>query len=76
MSLYLLTNLVFNRNSFQLSYGVYSSASYDPGFGGGSVYVSEKDLQDLGGAQGEEFRNMRTGEKEELKVESWIYRFC
>ena len=32
------------------------------------MYVSEKDIQDLGGAQGVEFRNMRSGEKEELKV--------
>ena len=34
----------------------------------GSVYVSEKDIQELGGTQGLEFRNMRSGEKEELKV--------
>lgn len=67
-----VTNVFFNfLNSFfifQLSYGLYSS-TYDPGFGSSSgVYVSEKDLQDLGGSQGVEFRNMRSGEKEELKV--------
>jgi len=52
-----------------MSYGMYSS-TFDSGFGGpgASVYVSERDLQDLGGAQGVEYRNMRSGEKEELKV--------
>ena len=57
------------------SYGLYSSSNYDSGFGSGvgSVYVSEKDIQDLGGAQGVEFRNMRSGEKEELKVK--VFKF-
>ena len=41
----------------------------DSGFGGvGGVYVSEKDMEELGGEQGQRFRNMRSGEKEELKV--------
>ncbi|XP_078483026.1 intermediate filament protein IF-C [Ciona intestinalis] len=52
----------------RMSYGMYSS-NYDGGYSGGvgSVYVSDKDLQDLGGEQGVQFRNMRSGEKEELK---------
>ncbi|CAK8685300.1 glial fibrillary acidic protein-like [Clavelina lepadiformis] len=52
----------------RMSYGMYSS-TYDSGYGAGmgSVYVSEKDIQELGGTQGLEFRNMRSGEKEELK---------
>lgn len=45
--------------------------SYDYSYGGGTnVYISEKDIQDLGGAAGAEFRTMRAGEKEDLKV--WI----
>ena len=35
---------------------------------GSGVYVSEKDLEDFGGDKGQRFRNMRSGEKEELKV--------
>lgn len=43
--------------------------SYDYSYGGGNnVYISEKDIQDLGGAAGAEFRTMRAGEKEDLKV--------
>jgi len=34
---------------------------------GSGVYVSEKDLEDFGGDKGQRFRNMRSGEKEELK---------
>jgi len=44
------------------------STTMDNGYSGsGGVYVSEKDLEDLGGEQGQRFRNMRSGEKEELK---------
>jgi len=44
------------------------STTMDSGFGGvGGVYVSEKDMEELGGEQGQRFRNMRSGEKEELK---------
>lgn len=34
----------------------------------GGVYVSEKDMEELSGEQGQKFRSMRSGEKEELKV--------
>uniref|UniRef100_H2ZP54 IF rod domain-containing protein n=1 Tax=Ciona savignyi TaxID=51511 RepID=H2ZP54_CIOSA len=52
----------------RMSYGMYN-AGFDGAYssGVGSVYVSDKDLQDLGGEQGVQFRNMRSGEKEELK---------
>nr|CAD10678.1 intermediate filament protein C [Molgula oculata] len=44
------------------------SPAYEYNYGGGnSVYISEKDIQDLGGQAGEEFRSMRAGEKEDLK---------
>ncbi|XP_039250066.2 glial fibrillary acidic protein [Styela clava] len=42
-------------------------SAYDGGYGGGGTYISEKDLQELGGEGGAEFRSMRSGEKKELK---------
>lgn len=62
-----------SSNSYSYSYessGGYGGGhgmGYGAGMGAGGLYISEKDLQELGGAGGAEFRTMRSGEKNELK---------
>jgi len=62
-SLFDLSEFPVNESSRTSIY----STTMDNVYSNGGVYVSEKDLEDMGGEQGQRFRNMRSGEKEELK---------
>jgi len=59
---------LFDANEFPLAGRTSIYSTMDNGYASaGGVYVSEKDMEELSGEQGQKFRSMRSGEKEELK---------